>query len=166
MEPVKMIGIKLDRERDSFVRDKAIYEKRPVTSVIAEAIDFLRARIRIEKHLELSLERNMSTFPNDFAGFTAWLHSQGKVSNYGGIPVTSRATPGVKESYTWNEYISAETFRFLRQWQAELPEKREDFMQYVVLRYELWLRPEDLIDELQFADHETPAPAKIGRAHV
>lgn len=145
----RAIALKIDPELDRFVRTQAEAEGTSQIAIHERALSFEKARIDIERHLRNSLYKNMRMFHNNFAGFCEWLSREGKTSNFGGRKLGALLPDSdITILNSVDQVISFETFNLLRMWQAEPPEKREDFMNYVVLRYELWFRPEDLTGEL------------------
>ena len=152
MEPVKMIGIKLDRERDDFARTKAAREKRTVTSVLAEGLDLLHARILIQDYITANLEKNMVSFATA-QDFGMWCDRENRTP---ARPVQVHFAP-----HSMERYVLRETYRTLEEWHAGGFEP--SFLNLVAFQREHWLPVSFLTEAIPFDDEgaiKAPPPRK------
>ena len=147
----KVIGIKLDTDRDNIVRAYAdMNTGGKITPAIRQALDFFFARIRIEEYIAASVHRNMQRF-SDIVEFAMWCDSEGKT------PARPIQIHSPWSSRTVARYIIRETYRSLEELHAANFES--SFLELVILQREHWLPGTYLNEEIPFPEHETPAPA-------
>lgn len=141
MEAVKMIGIKLDRDKDRFVRNLAKKEGRTVTSVVSESVDFFWARTVIEERIRASVYSNRSKYRD-------WEEMKKDLFHPDAPPRMWKAALTRVDDV--EEWVHTETFNALR----EFSKRGRDWkwLQYAVLDAEYYVPFYAEQEEIPFAD--------------